>query len=142
MIYRSTALALTLFLARPALAQSAVTLANTDLYTKVAYGCQTIPLSEWHHPDRKVLESKRATIDRVELCNDRKFPIFTVQLKYDPRTSENQTFYDDFFLKLTKTNGWWSYALVDETDDLVFTVITDKADHSFKIYTQSYSAPS
>lgn len=139
MVYRFLALFAVLLFSYPALAQPLNVLAGTDLYTKIVHSCQPLALQGWRHPVRNVLESEGIIIDKVELCNNKTFPVFTVQLKYDPRTSDTDSFFNKLYLNLTTANGWWPYAIVDETDDVVITVITNKANHSFNVSLQDYS---
>lgn len=126
-------------LASAASAQSAVKLSDTDLYAKQVHGCRTVALSGWHHPVRNVLEAGDASIDKVELCNDEHFPVFTVKLKYDPSSPETASFYDQLYAKIAQANGWWSYALVDESDDEVIIVTTDKVQHSLSVAMEGYT---
>jgi hypothetical protein len=60
-------------------------LKETRLYRETATDCQRLDLSTWSHPTQTVLERRKwLTLDWVELCNKRKYPIFGVHFSYDP----------------------------------------------------------
>lgn len=99
----------------------AANLSDTALFTKIAHDCHTVDLIKWRHPTRDVLQAAEIRIEGVQLCNDGKFPVFTVAPKYDPRTATGD-YYHKLYAKLAEANGWWSYALIDTVDNVVVEI--------------------
>jgi hypothetical protein len=118
-----------LILAQPA---GATPLAATDLYTKITHDCHSLDLSKWRHPTRTVLENAGVQIVKVELCNDNKYPIFTVNFKYDPEAATDD-FFDPLYAKMAAANGFWPYSFVDLGDPVIIDIGTDKAKESLSI---------
>lgn len=120
------------------MAQAATKLPQTDLYTATAHDCRVVDLSAWRHPTRGVLFKAGAKIDKIELCNNEKFPIFTVRLKSDPRSPGNTRAFDRLYIQIAEANDWWPYALVDEIDGVVVNVATEKTTHRIDVSIQDY----
>lgn len=95
--------------------------ADTEL-AKEAKNCHPIDLTTWKHPTRQVLLKYHAKILKVELCNERKYPIFTVEAHYSLWTQPNQKQANSFFNELWLANGKWSFALVDKLDNMIYYV--------------------
>ncbi len=129
MIKRRGSIVLGLMLAQPA---CAAPLTGTDLYTKIAHDCQSLDLSKWHHPTRTVLENAGVQIIKVELCNDGKYPIFTVGFKYDPQ-GQTDDYFNPLYAKMADANGFWPYSFVDVEDSLIIDIGTDKAKKNLSI---------
>jgi hypothetical protein len=110
------------FAAREAYAAPA--LEATQLYTAIAKNCEAVDLTHWSHPTFGVLKKATAKVTRVELCNDRKYPIFTVEFKYDPRGQTDSYFYP-LFQNVAKANGYWPFSFVDATDAVILNVGVD-----------------
>lgn len=94
----------------PALAETR--LAGTSLYKQTAKGCRPLDLQRWSHPTRRVLEREHIAIDKVELCNNDRYPVFTVHLRYDPN-GPNDKYFNRIFWELFMANGRNPYSLVD-----------------------------
>lgn len=83
--------------------------------------CFLLDLPTWSHPTRGVLDAARAGIDFVALCKGRTYPVFGVQLPYDPRTATDDYFiplYDD----LLSANGNWTFSLLETRDGTLVEV--------------------
>ncbi len=117
----------------PALSAMALTVAQpttpdlsrTTLYSSTVHDCHAVDLSQWTHPSRKVLLDAGATIGKVELCNGNKFPVFTVTLPFDPE-GHTDAYYNKLYAALADANGFWSYALVDTSDDVVIVASVER----------------
>ncbi len=105
---------------------AAADLAGTSLYTKTVHGCHALELSGWAHPAKRVLLDSGAKLAKVELCNGDTFPVFTAALPFDPE-GHTDGFYNKLYAALADANGFWSFALVDTTDDVVVLVSIERA---------------
>ena len=118
--------ALLLCVAPAALRAEAPALPSTKFYTQTVHGCSDVDLATWQHPTRPLLTSADLQLEKVQLCNDRTFPVFTVAAKYDPE-GDTDSFYHPLYAKLASANGWWSYALIDTRHDVIVTVDVTKS---------------
>lgn len=111
-----------LLLVLPGLANAAPPpLDHTELYSKVASDCHDVDLATWKHPTRTVLENHQIPIDRVQLCNGGHYPIFHVQMPYDPQ-GQTRDFFVPLYEQMKKANGKWPYAFVDSNDSQVLYI--------------------
>jgi len=100
----------------------AAPLEATALYREKAGACRTVDLKTWMHPTRKVMESERVEILKVELCNGGVYPIFTVGLPGDPMVGINDRYFNKLHARMIEANGWHSYAFVDPGRGVIVTV--------------------
>jgi hypothetical protein len=100
-------------------------LKDTDLYTKTVADCRAIDLSSWSHPVKKLLLKYEMTIEKVELCNGAKYPIFYARLKYDPE-GDTQKFYHEAYYSILKSNGNFAYSIVDSRDNEIINISPTK----------------
>ncbi len=104
---------------------------RTSLYRERAKDCRALELKAWSHPTRKVMESARVGIDKVELCNGGVYPIFTVALPGDPIVGVNDAYYNKLNARMAEANGWHSYAFVDANRGVIIYVdVTGKRELS------------
>jgi hypothetical protein len=118
---------------------AAPTLEQTQLYSKSTSGCRTLALDHWRHPTAQVLRKADVTLSKVELCNNGKYPIFTVHFKYDPR-GLTSSYFDPLYARMAAANGHWPFAFVD-LDDKVIITISISPGHQLNISYEDY-APS
>jgi len=116
---------------------AATSLDATHLFTQTAHDCHALDLATWHHQTRQVLESNGLKFSKVELCNGAKYPIFTIEPKYDPRTATG-AYYNKLYSALANANGWHPYALIDTTDNVIITVAATKTPASVNIYYEEF----
>lgn len=102
-------------------AETPAGLAQSRLYTKLATACEALDLKTWTHATRKVLEANRATIEKVELCNARKYPVFTARFPYDIN-GQTDNYFHPLYLKLLEANGGWAYSIVAPEDGAIVHV--------------------
>jgi hypothetical protein len=102
---------------------------KTALFTKIARDCQTIELNQWNHPIRSILGKYKIKIEQVQLCNSNKYPIFFVDLPYDPM-GPNENFYNPLFDKVRTANGKWPYSFVDTNDNTIINISNHTDGHS------------
>ena len=105
----------------PSLASALPALEETELYTNKTTDCHDVDLSTWRHPIRAVFKKANITLERVQLCNGDRYPIFTVELPYDP-TGETKSYFTQLYWKIRKANGKWPYAIVATSDNLVLYI--------------------
>ncbi|MCG6576994.1 hypothetical protein EGM97_20050 [Pseudomonas sp. AF32] len=86
-------------------------LQDTELYTQKATDCQDVDLATWQHPTRIVLEKNGIKLERVQLCNGGRYPIFLGEVPYDPQ-GQTKDFFLPLYEQLRKANGKWPYVLV------------------------------
>ena len=91
------------------------------LYSKIANGCRSIALDHWRHPTAQVLRKADVTSSKVELCNEGKYPIFTVHFRYDPRASTS-SYFSPLYARMVAANGFWPFSFVDADDNVVINV--------------------
>lgn len=94
-------------------------LLDTRLYKEVTYNCISADLENWRHPTKKVLLERGVILKKVELCNDKKYPIYHVRLPYDP-TGKTQDYFHPLYTAMYKANGKWPYAIVDDEGTIVY----------------------
>lgn len=100
-------------------AASAAPLDATTLYREKARDCRTLDLAAWRHPTRKVMETSRVEIRKVELCNGGLYPIFTVALPAEPLVRVNDSYYNKLHAGMAEANGWHSFAFVDPSRGVI-----------------------
>jgi hypothetical protein len=83
-------------------------------------------IQEWRHPVKDVFSKYKVTLDKVELYQNKTYPVFYVRLPYDPRLGHNDRFFKPLYYDTLKANGFWSYALVDRDDGVKITITWDK----------------
>lgn len=105
-----------------ATALQAAPLESTALYRERARDCRALDLATWSHPTRKVMESARVEIRKVELCNGDIYPIFTVALPGEPLVGVNDRFFNKLYAQMSEANGWHSFAFVDPGRGVIVTV--------------------
>ena len=110
-----------LILIRTGSAIGAPTLERAHLYSKSTNGCRTIAFDHWRHPTAQVLKKADVTLKKVELCNDGKYPIFTVHFKYDPRGSTS-SYFNPLYAQMAAANGFWPFSFVDLDDNVIVNV--------------------
>lgn len=119
---RMVSLVLLATLLAPAGALHAAPLEATSLYREKARDCRTLDLATWAHPTRKIMESERVRIEKVELCNGGVFPIFTVGLPGDPMVGINDSYFNKLHARMIPANGNHAYALVDSARGVIVMV--------------------
>ena len=98
------------FLAIPAMAGDLKTITN---------------IKEWDHPVKGVLQKHKVEILKVELHNQT-YPVFYVKFPYDPWLGHNDNYFKPLYYETLKANGFWDYALVDQSSEVRITIKWDK----------------
>ncbi|WNW09769.1 hypothetical protein RRX38_00940 [Pseudomonas sp. DTU_2021_1001937_2_SI_NGA_ILE_001] len=132
-------LLLVVLLALPSLAMALPALQDTELYQRKTADCHDVDLATWHHPARAVLEKNQVKLERVQLCNQDHYPIFTGQVPYDP-TGLTKSYFLSLYQELRKANGKWPYALVATSDDIV-VYVSYPANDGIALDYERYEAP-
>lgn len=114
-----------LILPDPACADATPPLDETRLYTQTAHDCRTVDLTTWTHPTKQVLERRRVVLEKLQLCNGSRYPIFTVHFKYDPRGLTTDYFHP-LYAEMANANGFWPFSFVDTADDVIIDLLPDR----------------
>lgn len=86
---------------------------TSQLYSVVAKGCKTVDLKTWQHPTKAVFKKYKVDLQKVQLCNNNKYPVFIGESELDLSSGPNQRYAKEFFITLLQKNANWSYAFVE-----------------------------
>jgi hypothetical protein len=115
-----------------------ITTANADNRTEIS----TISdISAWKHPVHEVLAKHNVGLAKVELHDNKRFPVFFVKFPYDPQSSAASGYFHKLYLDVLEANGFWEYAFNDEIDGLLITIHWDKKSKKMTIDHEEISAP-
>lgn len=67
-------------------------------------------LNQWQHPAKEVFKKNKLTLVKVELTNNKKYPIFVVKSLGDFSVDSS-----DFLYSLAEKNGYWDFSITDGT---------------------------
>jgi hypothetical protein len=90
------------------------------------YSTVITDVSSWRHPVKDVFRKHKVLLRKVELLRNKKYPVFYVDLPYDPQTSASRSFYHQLYLELLEANGPWDYALQSDHDHIRIEIRWDK----------------
>lgn len=82
-------------------------------------------INAWNHPVKKVLQKYEVVIKKVELHNQT-YPVFYVELPYDPKFRHNDRFFRPLYYEILKANGFWDYSLVDPLSEVRINIKWNK----------------
>jgi hypothetical protein len=88
-------------------------------------------ISSWNHPVKDVFNNYNIKICKIELLNNKKFPVFYIE--FDPvykLESQNAKYFDVLLKKVASANGYWNFKVIDEKNKIVFNVECDKGKKS------------
>lgn len=106
-------------------ALAAPALKETALYTKKARDCHAVDLATWSHPTLAVLKKADVTLKQVEFCNNKTYPVFTVEFKYDPH-GPTDSYFNPLYARMAEANGFWPFSFVDVTDAVILNIGVEK----------------
>ena len=86
---------------------------KTHLYSKIAKNCQTVDWHKWKHPAKAVFKKYQIKLQKVQLCNDQKYPVFIGRSKYPLNAVPNYRYANEFFVSILLENNDWPYAFVE-----------------------------
>ena len=70
-------------------------------------------IEKWNHPTKKVFIDNGFKVEKVELINEKKFPIFYIKAE----NKEAEYIYNEEFIKeVAKANGYWDYKIIFKDD--------------------------
>lgn len=96
-------------------------LPQTRLFTSVATGCSDVSPATWQHPAKALLLQKGVIIERVQLCNAGKYPVFHARFPFDPQ-GQTEDYFNPLYAAMRKANGGAPFAFVATTDNTVVSV--------------------
>ncbi|MFZ2087892.1 MAG: hypothetical protein WAU47_04900 [Desulfobaccales bacterium] len=82
-------------------------------------------INTWSHPVKKVFQKHEVVIKKVELHNQT-YPVFYVELPYDPKFRHNDRFFRPLYYEILKANGFWDYSLVDPLSEVRINIKWNK----------------
>ncbi|MDP4147297.1 MAG: hypothetical protein Q8936_22965 [Bacillota bacterium] len=82
-------------------------------------------IDAWSHPTKDVFKSFNVVVSKVELTNNKTYPIFYVTLSNNV-DSKHKVFYENLFKSIAVANGFWDYRLVDEKESIDLQIQCDK----------------
>lgn len=116
-------------------------LADKESITQVAKNCVNVDLATWKHPVRAALISHEFEIQKVQMCNDGKYPVFYGQPKADPRSSRTRAYFMPMYESVFKANGRWPYSLVYQRDHYAASIRADKGEQGLTVSEENYDDP-
>ncbi len=82
-------------------------------------------INAWNHPVKKVFQKHEVVLKKVELHNQT-YPVFYVELPYDPKFRHNDKFFQPLYYETLKANGFWDYAFVDQSSEVRINIKWNK----------------
>lgn len=85
-------------------------LISTVLFAEERESFVISDITKWNHPTKKVFIDNGFKVEKVELINEKKFPIFYIKAE----NKEAEYIYNEEFIKeVAKANGYWSFKIVE-----------------------------
>ena len=83
-------------------------------------------IEKWRHPVKKVFERHKVSIKKLELYNNKKYPVFFVDFIYDPMSNSTKDYFNKLYYETLQANGFWDYCFYAITDNIKIKVHWDK----------------
>ena len=83
-------------------------------------------LSSWDHPVKQVFENNKIVISKVELINQKTYPIFYVKFPFDLDYSYAHVF-KAIIDQIATANTYWDFKIIDEDRNTSVEVLCDKS---------------
>ena len=85
-------------------------------------------ITTWEHPTKKVFEKYNIVVDKIELLNDKTYPVFYCSFpqKIDFNDQSSKQFYLPILNKLAKENGYWDFKLQDSNGVISISATCEK----------------
>lgn len=112
-----------------------------ESFTQIAKNCVDVDLKAWKHPTRAALIDHEFEIQKVQMCNDGKYPVFYGEPKGDPHSSYSYGYFIPMYESVFKANGRWPYALVYQRDHYAVSVSRNKEAPGFSFNEEAYDDP-
>lgn len=90
-----------------------------------------IDIAGWKHPVKGVFQKHNVVLEKVELYKNKTYPLFYVNLPYDPQLRHNNTYFARLYADLARANAYWDYELVSKDDGVRIKVICDRKRNIF-----------
>ncbi len=101
-------------------AQELPALNATELF-KSLKGCTSVDFGSWNHPTKSLLIQKGAKLEKVQLCNNKRYPVFYVDFPYDPQ-GQTKDYFLPLYAEMKKANGGWPYSFVATSDNTIISI--------------------
>ncbi len=115
---------LLLLISGSCLAEELPMLNATKLF-KSLKGCTSVDLGSWSHPTKSLLIKKGAKLEQVQLCNNKRYPVFFVDFPYDPQ-GQTKDYFLPLYAEMKKANGGWPYSFVATSDNTIISIKYEK----------------
>ena len=103
---------------------------KTHLYSKIAKDCQTIDWEKWNHPAKEVFRKYQIKMQKVQLCNGSRYPVFIGRSKYHLNAVPNHRYASELFASILLKNDEWPYAFV-ETNSQEIVYVEKKSGYPY-----------
>jgi hypothetical protein len=80
-----------------------------------------INIDDWDHPTKAVIENNYMTLIKVELTQNKKYPIFYVKFSKNPQLF-NKIVIEQAVKSIAEANEYWDFTLIDEEQKLQIDV--------------------
>ncbi len=112
-------------------------LTTTRLYKKIATKCQRIDLKTWSHPTKDIIEQADVSLEWLELCNSKKYPIYGIRFT-DNQNKMITGNYRKFYQELFKGNGKWPLSIVAVKNNTIISLskVDGKKIIEYEIYSK------
>lgn len=95
---------------------------ETNLFIKTVSDCNDVKMEGWNHPTKQVLIERGVKLEKVSLCNNKKFPIFYAKVPCDPNLAHNNNYLFPLYRAMLKANGEWPFAIVATSDNTIILI--------------------
>lgn len=117
----------TMLISASARSESINSLEKTTLFTSITNGCESVNLNSWHHPTQEVLIKYKLKLTKLQLCNNKSYPVFYAEFPYDPATKSSNSYFSPLEREMARKNGWNSYSIVDTSNKQMINIKVDKS---------------
>lgn len=94
---------------------------GSNEYAEVAIECKLVEIDRWQHPTKDVLAKEKVALNKIEICQNGKYPIFFADnFPYDPLSNNTSDYFDKLLANLIKANGEWPFMLISIDDKIAF----------------------
>ncbi len=75
-------------------------------------------IQTWKHPVKEVFQKHKVKLHKIELLNNKTYPVFYVTFPYDPHVKHNKPYFISLYYDTLKANGFWKYSFISLDDNL------------------------
>lgn len=83
-------------------------------------------IQTWKHPVKEVFQKHKVKLHKIELLNNKTYPVFYVTFPYDPHVKLNKPYFISLYYDTLKANGFWKYSFISPDDKVKITIKWNK----------------